>query len=246
MSLTEVLALIAFLSAVPLVILGFAKLRDLPADATVDNGLKAWIVVPLALALGSGAVIRQEEMARDPKRFEAPAEHGHEPAGEEAAAGHESAAGHDPAAGHEETKAEEGSADASGSESATAEATTDEAAAQPAAAEPAAATAALDGKALYETNCAACHQPTGQGIPGAFPPIAGSEYANGSADKQITIVLKGLSGPIKVKGQTYNGQMAAFGDRLSDDQIAAIVTYERTSWGNTGGAVTAADVKKLR
>lgn len=245
MSLTEVLALITFLSTVPLVVLGFAKLRDLPAETAVDNDLKAWIIVPLALALGAGAVIRNEEMARDPKRFEAPAEHGHEAAvhGEDkATAPHaeESAAKADAPA------AEAAATEASATEAAPAEGETGDKAATEAvaAAEPAAA--ALDGKALYETHCAACHQPTGQGVPGAFPPIAGSEYANGPADTQIKIVLKGLSGPIKVKGVTYNGQMMAFADRLTDDQIAAIITHERTSWGNSGGAVTAADVKKLR
>jgi mono/diheme cytochrome c family protein len=246
MSLTEVLALITFLSAVPLVVLGFAKLRDLPAEAAVDNDLKAWIIVPLALALGAGAVIRNEEMARDPKRLEAPAEHGHEAAGHDA---NKAAAAHGEETANE---AEAPAAEASATEAAPAEvADEDKATAEArheadAAADAEPAAAALDGKALYETHCAVCHQPTGQGVPGAFPPIAGSEYANGPADTQIKIVLKGLSGPIKVKGVAYNGQMMAFADRLTDDQIAAIITYERTSWGNSGGAATAADVKKLR
>ncbi|MBM3260229.1 MAG: cytochrome c [Candidatus Sericytochromatia bacterium] len=240
MTLTEVLALITFLSTVPLVVLGFAKLRDLPAESAVDNDLKAWIIVPLALALGAGAVIRHEEMAREPKRFEAPAEHGHE------AADHGDDKATAPHAEESTAEADAPAAEAAATEVAPAEGETGDKAATEAvaAAEPAAA--ALDGKALYETHCAACHQPTGQGVPGAFPPIAGSEYANGPADTQIKIVLKGLSGPIKVKGVTYNGQMMAFADRLTDDQIAAIITHERTSWGNSGGAVTASDVKKLR
>ena len=104
---------------------------------------------------------------------------------------------------------------------------------------------AAAGQALYEANCATCHGANGEGVPGTFPPLAGAEQVNGSADEHIKIVLNGLSGPITVKGEEYNGFMTPF-KHLSDKEIADIVTFERTSWGNTGGGVTDAQVKALR
>ncbi|MCB9680241.1 MAG: c-type cytochrome [Alphaproteobacteria bacterium] len=103
------------------------------------------------------------------------------------------------------------------------------------------------GKALYEANCVACHQVTGQGIPGAFPPIAGSDY-EGYLDPQshARIIVKGLTGEITVKGTTYNGAMTPFGAMLSDAEIAAIATYERNAWGNDHGMVTPEQVAKAR
>jgi len=101
------------------------------------------------------------------------------------------------------------------------------------------------GAQVYTANCAACHQATGQGLPGVFPPLVGSEYTNKNPKEHIKIVLKGLQGPIKVAGKAYNGVMPAFA-HLSDEDIAAVVTYERVSWGNHGGAVKPADVKALR
>ncbi|HEY9856482.1 MAG TPA: c-type cytochrome [Stenomitos sp.] len=118
-------------------------------------------------------------------------------------------------------------------------------AAEKPAAAPAAAGAKADGAALYSANCASCHQATGQGMAGTFPPLAGSEIPNGPAADHIKIVLHGKSGPITVKGQQYNGAMPPF-PQLSDDEIAAILTYERTNWGNKGSAVTPAEVKALR
>lgn len=101
------------------------------------------------------------------------------------------------------------------------------------------------GKASYESNCASCHMANGEGVPGTFPPMAGSERVNGPAEEHIKVVLNGLSGEITVKGETYNGFMTPF-MHLSDQEIANIVTYERTAWGNTGGAVTAEQVRALR
>ncbi len=104
---------------------------------------------------------------------------------------------------------------------------------------------AVAGQALYEANCATCHGATGEGVPQTFPPLAGAEQVNGSADEHIKIVLNGLSGPITVKGVEYNGFMTPF-KHLSDKEIADIITFERTSWGNNGGGVTDAQVKALR
>lgn len=103
-----------------------------------------------------------------------------------------------------------------------------------------------DGKALYETNCAACHQVTGAGIPGAFPPLAQSDYlAEIGKEGAIKNVLHGFSGEITVNGTTYNGVMPPMA-YLSDEQVASILTYVFASWENGGGEVTAADVTALR
>jgi mono/diheme cytochrome c family protein len=100
------------------------------------------------------------------------------------------------------------------------------------------------GKKLYSVNCVACHQPTGQGIPGAFPPLAGSDYL---ADRTqvINVPLKGLSGPITVNGQNFNSAMPAF-SHLSDADIAAVLTYVTNEWGNEAAEFTADEIKALR
>lgn len=100
------------------------------------------------------------------------------------------------------------------------------------------------GEQLYTQNCSVCHQPDGAGVAGVYPPIAGSDYlADGSA--HIGIVVNGLSGPIVVNGRPYNGVMPAFGT-LNDYNIAAMVTYERTSWGNDLGLVLPEAVREGR
>lgn len=100
------------------------------------------------------------------------------------------------------------------------------------------------GKELYDQNCATCHQPEGQGVPNVYPPLAGSDYMTDKAT-HIDVVLNGLSGPIEVNGAMYNGVMASFGT-LNDFNVAAIVTYERTSWGNDLGVVLPEEVAARR
>lgn len=100
------------------------------------------------------------------------------------------------------------------------------------------------GKVLYETNCAACHQQSGQGLKGAFPPLANSDYLMNREDKGIGIVLHGLSGEITVNGEVYDGIMPQM--RLGDDEIASILTYVRNSWGNDGDLITAQEVSDVR
>ncbi len=117
-------------------------------------------------------------------------------------------------------------------------------AAGPAAA-PAAAPAASTLPEGQYAVCQACHQANGEGVEGAFPPLAGSEILNGPAEVPIAIVLHGLQGPLTVKGKQYNQIMAAWG-QLSDEDIATTLTYERGSWGNTGTPVTAAEVAAVR
>jgi mono/diheme cytochrome c family protein len=97
----------------------------------------------------------------------------------------------------------------------------------------------------YQTVCATCHQAEGQGMPGAFPPLAGSEWMNGNPEVPIRIVLAGLTGPVDVKGTTYNALMPPPAG-MTDDQIAEAISYARTHFGNTGSTVDVALVRKVR
>lgn len=103
-----------------------------------------------------------------------------------------------------------------------------------------------DGVATFSSICAACHQPTGSGIPGVFPPLAGSEWVNGRDTTVAAIVLNGITGSLTVKGNTFNGTMPTFKSQLSDEQIAAVLTYVRAQWGNASPAITADLVAKMR
>lgn len=93
--------------------------------------------------------------------------------------------------------------------------------------------------------CQTCHMENGEGMAGTYPPLAGSEIVNGPPEPMIAIVLHGLQGPVTVKGQAYNNVMAPWGS-LGDDQIAAVVSYVRASWGNTASSVTPQDVAAVR
>jgi mono/diheme cytochrome c family protein len=102
------------------------------------------------------------------------------------------------------------------------------------------------GKPIFESNCALCHNSDGSGKPGQGPPFVGSEWVLGSPNRMIRIPDNGLTGPIKVKDQEYNLNMAAMGHDLADDKLAAVLTYIRTSWGNNASPVTPAQVKAVR
>ena len=106
--------------------------------------------------------------------------------------------------------------------------------------------ASVSGASVFSSRCAACHQATGQGLPGAFPPLAGSEIVAGDGERVVRIVLRGLTGSVTVKGQTYNGAMPAWADVLSDAEIAAVLTYVRSSWGNAAAPVEASTVAEQR
>jgi mono/diheme cytochrome c family protein len=106
--------------------------------------------------------------------------------------------------------------------------------------------AAQDGQQIFTTRCAACHQADGSGIPGMFPPLAGSEWMTGDSGRPIRILLHGLEGETEVKGEVYSGMMPAWGGALSDAEIAAVLTYARSHLGNDAGPVTAAEVAKIR
>jgi mono/diheme cytochrome c family protein len=102
------------------------------------------------------------------------------------------------------------------------------------------------GADVYNNVCSACHGPQGAGVPGAFPPLAGSGAFYGDARKHAGIIVHGLSGAISVQGQAFNGAMPPQGAALTDYDIAAVATYERNSWGNNDGIVMPADVAAIR
>ncbi len=107
------------------------------------------------------------------------------------------------------------------------------------------------GKAIYlrDGSCATCHQPDGKGlVESGFPPLNGTNWVMGSPERLIKIVLKGLYGPIDVKGKKYPGQvpMTPFGGMLKDDEVAAVLTYVRNAFGNKASAISAQKVKEVR
>jgi len=108
------------------------------------------------------------------------------------------------------------------------------------------AVAGPDGAKIYSSNCASCHGATGAGLSGTFPPLAGNPMVTGDPTKVIVIVDNGLHGAITVNGQTYNGVMPAWKSSLKPDEVAAVVTYIRSSWGNKASAVTEAQVKAAK
>ncbi len=102
------------------------------------------------------------------------------------------------------------------------------------------------GEAAFLANCAACHQPTGAGLPGAFPPLAGSDFLkNNDKTKIMSSVLQGITGKLVVNGVEYNNVMPAM-SHLADADIANILSYVYASWGNNGTTVSAADVTAAR
>lgn len=102
------------------------------------------------------------------------------------------------------------------------------------------------GERIFSQNCVACHQSTGEGLPGAFPPLVGTTWVQDTRVVPTAILLGGMNGPVEVAGSTYNGNMPAFGDLLSDRDIAAVLTYIRQAWGNTAGPITEEQVAEAR
>jgi cytochrome c oxidase cbb3-type subunit 2 len=105
---------------------------------------------------------------------------------------------------------------------------------------------ASKGESLFTANCSACHQATGEGIPGAFPPLKGNAAVD-DADPTLHIrtVLQGAHG-VTIGGVKYDSVMPPFAGQLSDADIADIVNYERGSWGNHAKPVTPAEVAAVR
>lgn len=108
---------------------------------------------------------------------------------------------------------------------------------------PQAASAGPVGSTVFTTNCASCHGAAGKGVPGAFPPLAGNPFVTGDPAKVIGTVMHGMTAPITVNGAAYHGAMPAWSTKLSPAEVAAVVTYIRSAWGNHASAVTEAQVK---
>jgi len=107
-----------------------------------------------------------------------------------------------------------------------------------------------EGKKVFTNNCQMCHQPNGEGIAGVFPPLAKSDYLQKLAsatnrDKLIAIPRNGLSGPIKVNNADYNNVMPGL-SQMTDEEVAAVLTYITNSWDNTAPAISVEEVKKSK
>lgn len=102
------------------------------------------------------------------------------------------------------------------------------------------------GERVYANNCASCHQASGQGMPGAFPPVVGSEWVTGSPETLARVILFGLMGPVDVAGAQYNGAMPAWKDVLKDEEIAAVATYLRQWKPNAAAPITVEQVTAIR
>jgi len=102
----------------------------------------------------------------------------------------------------------------------------------------------IAGKTIYQKTCITCHQPDGKGLPGTYPPLAGSDYLLVDKYRAIRQVLKGSSQKITVNGSTFQGVMTPQG--LNDSDVAQVLNYVYHSFGNNGFMVSAADVKSVR
>ncbi|MBC8009908.1 MAG: cytochrome c, partial [Burkholderiales bacterium] len=106
------------------------------------------------------------------------------------------------------------------------------------------------GKQAY-TTCVACHQASGLGVAGVYPPLAGSEWVTGSEERLIRVLLHGLGGPIQVKGNTYNGAMPSFGKvpgggyNWNNEKISHVLSYIRHEWGNNAEFITKEKVDEV-
>lgn len=106
--------------------------------------------------------------------------------------------------------------------------------------------AMVNGAQVFTEHCAACHQATGLGIAGAFPPLAGSEWVSGSSNVVVNILLHGIEGNLTVLGKSYAGQMPHFKEKLNDAKIAAVLTHIRAQWGNQASAIEEKTVATIR
>ena len=101
------------------------------------------------------------------------------------------------------------------------------------------------GRPIFTAVCAACHQASGAGLDGLAPPLLDSEWVLGSPERLVRVVLQGLSGPIKVRGRTYAGDMPAFGG-FADEDLAAVLTYIRQEWGHAASPIEPAQIASIR
>lgn len=107
------------------------------------------------------------------------------------------------------------------------------------------------GKKSFVQTCAACHQASGTGVAGVYPPLAGSEWVTGSEEHVVRILLHGLAGPVEVEGKTYNGAMPAFGKvtgggyNWNEEKVSQVLTYIRQEWGNKAAPITKDQVAEI-
>lgn len=102
------------------------------------------------------------------------------------------------------------------------------------------------GAKVFTNTCASCHQPNGKGIPGVYPPLGGSAFVQADPAIPVRIVLHGFKGEIIRNGTNYNGVMTPFHSALSDQEIADVLTYVRSSFGNSASEIDAATVTEIR
>jgi mono/diheme cytochrome c family protein len=100
------------------------------------------------------------------------------------------------------------------------------------------------GKEVYTAQCITCHMEKGEGLEGAFPPLAKADYLMADKNRSIKQIIEGVTGEMKVNGVVYNGAMPAID--LTDEQVSDVLNYVRNSWGNKGAAVTPSEVKSQR
>lgn len=107
------------------------------------------------------------------------------------------------------------------------------------------------GKKSFLQTCAACHQASGTGVAGVYPPLAGSEWVTGSEERLVRVLLHGLSGAVEVEGKTYNGAMPAFGKvtgggyNWNEEKVSQVLTYIRQEWGNQASPITKDQVAEI-
>jgi len=102
------------------------------------------------------------------------------------------------------------------------------------------------GKKIYNRDCITCHQATGSGIPGVFPPLVDSHWVTGDENITANIVLSGLMGPIEVGNTVYNSVMPPLGSQLKDRDIAGVLSFVRQEWGNNAASVSEDLVAEIR
>ena len=105
---------------------------------------------------------------------------------------------------------------------------------------------ASDGATVYLTDCSSCHQADGQGVSGAFPPLAGNAVVIGNPVAVIAIVKNGLEGRVTVNNAAYSGIMPSWKGQIPDDQIAAVISYIRSAWNNHAGGVSVVQVQSIK
>jgi mono/diheme cytochrome c family protein len=103
----------------------------------------------------------------------------------------------------------------------------------------------VDGRVVYAANCGACHQASGMGLTGVFPPLVASDWVLEDDARLVQILLHGVEGELVVNGVAYNGLMPAF-PQLSDAELAAVLSYIRSDWGNDAPPITPEQVAEGR